>query len=369
MRQKHLRTLIRAALGLQRCYGQTSRQSYDFSFSNRCDQLEWLVASRASIFQLHTELAQLRREALAAWRSKQAIRPPVLRDLMADLLQLEDEFEELRIDLRDKQLAAVTEPITLEGVYLGPFALTFDWPLNTQANSALRSQPQLRIVALDPHPANGHSNVTHPNVKDEILCAGEANYALQKALQQGRLLDALLLARAVLTTPSDSPYVNLDDWDSRQCSNCRESAEEEECGQCGDALCNDCSTTCQYCDATHCPECLSYCDHCGEDYCRGCSMRCSNCGNRNCCPGCAREVDGEDVCSDCQGACDSCDRTGLAKELEDGLCPACLELAEEERRVEEREAASAELVTEAEEEATQQHEADASVIQPQEASL
>ncbi len=41
------------------------------------------------------------------------------------------------------------------------------------------------------------------------------------ALTEGRLLDFFMIVRQVLQTYSpDSPYVSLDDWYGRQCSDC-----------------------------------------------------------------------------------------------------------------------------------------------------
>ena len=55
-----------------------------------------------------------------------------------------------------------------------------------------------RVVALDPHPAGSDESVTHPHVRDEQLCAGDAAAAIRSALAGGRICDFFLLVRSVL---------------------------------------------------------------------------------------------------------------------------------------------------------------------------
>jgi hypothetical protein len=66
------------------------------------------------------------------------------------------------------------------------------------------------VEAVDPNPATNDEEVTHPHVKSNGLCAGDATVPIQAALQDGRICDAMLLVNAVLQhyNPA-SPYVSL----------------------------------------------------------------------------------------------------------------------------------------------------------------
>jgi hypothetical protein len=160
---------------------------------------------------------------------------PGLGDLVAELVQLDDEFGGLKVDLRQKTLRVTTEPIELEEVFLGPFAVLLRWPrLEREACGRC-----FEVIALEPRPAATKSEVTHPHVSGGSLCPGDATLPIQRALEQGRLADAFCLVRGVLTHyNSGSAHVPLSDWGSRDC---------RECG------CH-----------VHTDD-LSYCDRCGFD--------------------------------------------------------------------------------------------------------
>ena len=87
-----------------------------------------------------------------------------LRHIYDDLLSLYDEFTDVRVDLKTRQISVTTEPIELEGVYLGRFEIQLTW------NDLLNGHPRnYRVVALDPVPAPANDSVTHPHVQDESL--------------------------------------------------------------------------------------------------------------------------------------------------------------------------------------------------------
>ena len=60
-------------------------------------------------------------------RSTATARSATAHDIYQDLVALRQEFEELDYDLRERRLSVVTEPIVLEGVYLGPFEIRLQW--------------------------------------------------------------------------------------------------------------------------------------------------------------------------------------------------------------------------------------------------
>ena len=222
-----------------------------------------------------------------------------------------DEFEEVQIDWDERFVGATTEPITLERVYLGAFAIRLHWE-----RLARRLDAQcFDVVALDPNPAATDDRVTHPHVKDKTLCAGDATMPLKKALEQGRLADAFCLVRGVLTHyHADSPHVPLDAWDGTSCRDCGRTVCDDDCCSCGgcdDDFCYDCTRSCAACDATRCLDCLGRCAVCEADHCAQCLQKCAS-SDKDCCSGCLR------ACATC-GA--EVARTELDAETE--RCPSC----------------------------------------------
>ena len=107
---------------------------------------------------------------------------PSARCLLEDLRQLKEEIDGLRYNPKDHTLAVTTESITLDGVYLGHFEIQLH--LNRLARDELHSVCD--IVALDPHPAGCNSDVMHPHVSDQRLCAGDATSGRRPALRRER---------------------------------------------------------------------------------------------------------------------------------------------------------------------------------------
>ena len=103
-------------------------------------------------------------------------------------------------------VCADTDPFPLEGVYLGDFSIR----LNVDLLEGGRTDSSVfQVVALDPHPASPSDTTTHP-VRDHYLCAGEASEPIAAALREGRVAEAFLLARSVLTTYNrSSPFIAL----------------------------------------------------------------------------------------------------------------------------------------------------------------
>jgi len=143
------------------------------------------------------------------------VKLPAVGDILADLEQAQEEFENLRHVKDGDLLVVTTEAIELEGYYFGEF----DIQLQIAGLADVRRHSSLyRIVALDPHPAACNDIVTHPHVSDEHLCEGDASAAIESALANGRICDFFQLVTAVLTNYNpNSPYVALGDWEGRPC--------------------------------------------------------------------------------------------------------------------------------------------------------
>jgi hypothetical protein len=242
-----------------------------------------------------------------------------------DILALYEEFEEVKIDLKEDELSVTTDAIELEDIYLGAFEIRLDW----QRLGGI-AQPY-RVVAIDPHPAARHEDVTHPHVQDEQLCEGEGRAAIAAALAECRLHDFFLLVSHVLHTYGrGSAYVELSDWFGATCTDCGATMSPDDsycCERCGSELCDDCRQLCAGCEESHCSECLSQCPGCERDFCRSCMAMCPAC-KRSFCSGCLDKCAacGRDFCPSCLETCPVCQKqfcNGCLKE--GGLCESCYE--------------------------------------------
>ena len=206
-------------------------------------------------------------------------------DLYQDLLALEREFDGFSYDHRARTLSVRTEWIELEGVSLGPFEIRLDW-------GRLAADTSYRVIALEPNPAASREEVTHPHVKDELLCEGHGRQAIRQALAAGRLLDFFTLVAHTLGTYNDeSPFVELSVWTGRACSDCGVLVNDDEwftCQQCSAEVCEECMVSCAGCGDAHCSSCLAECRGCREAHCRLCLEPCRDC-RRSVCESCLQD--------------------------------------------------------------------------------
>jgi len=274
----------------------------------------WAAATAHVEEAAHHELIQLERavqQAIsqgAAYSSRyQRMVQPTLRESFEDLRQLQEEFEDVQLELVEGSISVTTEPIELEGVFLGPFEIRL--VLDQLGNAA--DARAFEIIALDPHPAATNESVTHPHVQDQKLCAGDAAATISMSLRAGRLCDAFLAINAVLNTYNPhSPYVALDNWSGIACSDCGAIIDEDEayyCEGCEQDFCGDCINSCGCCEASRCRGCLEEDRESEVLCCSGCQEHCGEC---------RRMVD-----------TDSFDQ-------ESGLCPGCLERRREQEQAE-----------------------------------
>ncbi len=254
-------------------------------------------------------------------------RVPALRQVIADLEQTEEEFAQpLRFDASQGTLCLATEPVELDGLYLG----NFDVCLDVRELARMRANHLYRIVALDPHPAGGADHVTHPHVSHETLCEGDASMAIRSALMDGRVWDFYCLINGVLTTYNEeSPYVRLDEWHGVTCHDCGERMDGEDlytCEHCEERYCPDCFTWCRVCDRDGCFGCPNRCDACNSLVCSDCVTACDACGGAvcdNCRIPCRRC--GSRLCDACVTSCDRCDGLLCGRCVDDGRCADCRE--------------------------------------------
>jgi len=110
---------------------------------------------------------------------------PNLSSLVDELNQVQDEFGSFEIDNTENTVSVITESITLDDVYLGPFRIQ----LELKRFSDLYTSSPYHVIALSPNPAATDETVTHPHVSNETLCEGDGCVAIKTALEQGRLSD------------------------------------------------------------------------------------------------------------------------------------------------------------------------------------
>jgi len=249
----------------------------------RVCQKGWPAATAHTQRTLSYELQTLRGELDEVLRELQSRSKPFVagqRHIFEDLLAVEDEFDDVEVDLKQRRISATTEAIVLERMYLGPFRIELDWERIGLTNA-------YRVVATDPQEAASSSDITHPHVNGDRLCEGEANLPIREALKQGRLFDFFTIVRQTLQTyNAGSAYVQLDSWNGVRCADCGwqipDNDDQYSCPQCHDFVCNECVSGCAGCDTDHCNQCTENCSGCGESNCRTCLSACNECDQRFC---------------------------------------------------------------------------------------
>lgn len=257
-----------------------------------CEIRQWPGAARKQLAPIESVSRDipLRLQELMRDLPRMSQDIPSIADIYRDLQQADTEFGDIEYQAESDRLCVQTESIELRGVYLGEFEIQ----LQLDALTEIPRGQAIKVVALDPHPASSDGGVTHPHVSDERPCLGDAVTPIHTALAEGRICDALLLVRSVLTTYNpESPYVALDNWDGEPCYECGHSASRDSlhwCNVCQRDFCEDCCTCCDGCYDMICHNCLRRCAACDESLCPACLRECPDCG-RTLCESCLDEHD------------------------------------------------------------------------------
>ncbi len=222
---------------------------------------------------------------------------PDFKSVFEEVVQLIDEPDgDIVIDNVKDTLSMETDPIELEGLYLGKFCIS----LRISDIPKLCQTSPYNIIALEPNPAATNSDVTHPHVSGEALCEGDGTTVITNALVQARLTDFFTIVKNILETYNpDSPYVSIDEWDGTVCYDCGYVCDSDHryyCEICSNDYCEECSSYCRVCDETTCLNCGGECPECEEFICRSCFVECSNCG-KEMCKNCIEE---DDLCFECK---------------------------------------------------------------------
>ncbi|MCY2927955.1 MAG: hypothetical protein NTV86_00385 [Planctomycetota bacterium] len=290
MIHRQLRTHAAARLGqvvaaVQNLLGNLAQLGHLSRLLTICADREWNTAAGNVCDRIRQKLSELSYYSSHVEQTLQGggRRGFSARDIMADLRQVEEEFDGFRYDRGQKALSVIVGPVQLEDVYLGEFEIRL---LLASMGQAGRSSASYRVVAMDPNPAGCNEAVSHPHLSDERLCEGEASAPIRAALAEGRICDFFQVVNAVLTTyNAASPYVSLRDWNGRPCHDCGETMSESNsstCTSCDNDVCDGCISFCRNCDESTCQECLECCSACGEKMCPSCKVECPECGEKLC---------------------------------------------------------------------------------------
>jgi hypothetical protein len=146
----------------------------------------WELAQRQTRSDIIEQIKQLQELANSILLSQEQSGPAPISSqacIAGELRQLADEFEDVDILPKPGLIVAKTAPIELEGLGLGSFAIELHLDRLTEKADVTCFD----CVALDSNPASTDERITHPHVKDQALCAGEATVHIAKALKEGRI--------------------------------------------------------------------------------------------------------------------------------------------------------------------------------------
>jgi hypothetical protein len=232
---------------------------------------DWRGAARGLLADLDeqtglliSQLQYFRQQLTASARPKQVAAPS---QILADLLALDNEFESVEIDLREKTVTVQTAPIELADLWLGPFDIRLWW-------ERLGVRRAYEVIAKRPQRPSRDESVTHPHVRDGQLCEGDGATPIHMALASGQIFDFFLVVRQTLETyNSSSPYVSIEEWNGFRCPDCGCSLDADDasyCDRCDERVCSECSTWCRSCDQSFCSSCTGQCGECDEPFCKFC---------------------------------------------------------------------------------------------------
>jgi hypothetical protein len=301
----HTAARVQQSMSMRHC-GRSSLGLPETAWSQCCRlvrkidkaiQRGWHQAARRLRRELVSAIGTCRRRFEQAAMELDAEEPhqriPTQRELFQELIALEDEFDDVRLE-RKGPLSVVTEPVILDDIDLGRFeiALDVDWDLR-------RTWGSYEVIALDPNPAASSQDTTHPHVQGNGLCEGDGRSAIRRALQEGRLFDFFVLVRQILQTYNPtSAYVTLESWNGVECRDCGSQVGEGDscfCGSCEVDTCSECSFSCAACGGCRCSECIATCPGCEDYFCSRCLESCAGCRKLFC-----QECLTDEKCSSCR---------------------------------------------------------------------
>lgn len=241
--------------------------------------------------------------------------PMTFRKAVEEILAVDHSFK--GVCFREKTLSFCVKNIVLSDgdgeADLGDFSV-----------SVHLTGPTLVITAESIDEIKSSGGYYHPHISGEKICLGDGEHSVARAIDQGRLEDALTTIESVLRTYNeDSAYEELSEWydPDREgkfwCDSCSEWIPYEDglcCEACGENYCSNCyklGGRCCECDRWVCGGCCSTCDSCGDIVCGDHSACCSECL--------------ETFCHSCRSECSLCDNYFCNQCSEDCALHKCIE--------------------------------------------
>jgi hypothetical protein len=236
------------------------------------ERRNWQAASQSLLQDFDYTAGRLQREIELLRQNLASSGTPKLvttaSEIAADLIALDDEFESVTLDLKERSATVLTASITLEDVYLGPFRVVLHWEQIGRTRAYV-------VHAEEPNCPEDRDDVTHPHVQENHLCEGEGAAPIKASLNAGRLLDFFVLIRQILGTYNpESAHISLANWHGGvSCTSCDSTLPRDDystCERCVEPLCGSCSSGCDGCSRYVCNECSGDCAQCGNHFCLGC---------------------------------------------------------------------------------------------------
>jgi hypothetical protein len=314
------------------------------------------------------------------------------RDIFRQLRQLAVEFGELTVNFDTRTIGVIVPDIVIRDndtqvdVPLGSFRVTYSYTRLESRDppvDGFHAEPlQPRYPLVDPY---GKRGTTHPHVRSGAICLGAAVNPVLAALKDGRLFDAFLIVRSVLTAyganakPYSAPWQwvytdaeyyrvmeerrrarmrgeapalppvrrpaddvdDVDDDDGPRCPGCERYDDEctcRTCSNCGGTYdADDEGGTCRECDEPYCGDCGGLCDcaGCGRERCSNCAYSCEDCSNSHVCSDCRVICKNgrcnKNICVGCSRECEVCDHKfcqecmSSCNSCDRDMCSGCLE--------------------------------------------
>lgn len=271
---------------------------------------------------------------------------PGVIDIYNDLETVAKEFPESC--WRDGAIHVRSKHLSDDGVEFGRFDLML---YITASGCSFLAEPEEPNFAVC-----NTSEVSHPHVKDSLICMGDALCTAKTAALDGRIADVFRLINSGLENINYSgAYCQPSAWggdnDLTQCDSCGYEVDLDSvryCESCCHNVCNDCYRSCDSCGDAACNNCVTYCSCDRECYCGSCqeSERCNDCASLLCrkckveCVCCKAVLCKEcicscstcgDVCDSCVTKCDTCGVEGCTNCIIVGLCEDCVDENERNR--------------------------------------
>ncbi len=278
----------------------------------QCQSLSWNHASKYLKDNMLQQLCKQTANQLAIMErdlENDEINIPSIKELFEEIKSLNSIFDSL--NYRRQVLSITTHPISLKDehnneISLGRFKIYIDLKIDPTKHGYER---MIQVEALDPNPAAENEDITHPHVKENEPCLGEALDIIQNAFVEGRMESVFMILDSLLKTYNPgSPHVPIDEWNEHS---------RTECDRCGEKVDQDEITYCEICEHYCCGECCDHCDSCREYVCSECIVgKCVGChqsicqscfeGRGSSCDGCQEVVCDNCIHGCCETFCENC---------------------------------------------------------------